>query len=305
MTQALNIEKQNNGFIGRFSVMASPCEIIIECLGDDCARLQQSIETAMGLVYHEAKRIEQKFSRYVTGNALYSINHSEGKTLELDDETARLMDFAFQCYELSDGLFDISSGVLRKVWRFDGSDQVPEISQIQPLLENIGLNKLTWESPLLTLPKAMELDFGGIGKEYAVDCCLQIANKHLANKHAAIPILINFGGDLACNGPRLNNEPWNVGIESVGGGSPAAVRLPHGALATSGDARRYLMKNNTRYSHILNPLTGCSVLGAPRSITIAASTCIEAGLMSTMAMLQGSEAAEFLKQQDIPYWIQT
>jgi thiamine biosynthesis lipoprotein len=188
---------------------------------------------------------------------------------------------------------------LRKVWKFDGSDNIPQASQINPILKNIGLSQVIWQAPQLTLPQSMELDFGGIGKEYAVDRCLQVASDLIKS-----PILINFGGDLACSGPRHNQQPWVVGIESVGGGSPALIKLPHGALATSGDARRFLIKDGVRFSHILNPKTGSSVLGAPRSITIAAATCIEAGLMSTLAMLQGSEAADFLKQQTIPHWIQ-
>lgn len=300
MTQTLTIEKQENGFIGRFSVMASPCEILIDTENETTSQqFTQQIEAMIRSVYEEAKRIEQKFSRYVKGNVVDQINLSGNKPIILDDETSRLMDFAFQCYELSDGLFDISSGVLRKVWTFDGSDRVPSKQSIQPILKNIGLNKVHWQSPNLVMPMGMELDFGGIGKEYAVDRCLQLATEKIQR-----PMLINFGGDLACNGPRKNQVPWQVGIESVGGGAPAAIRLPHGALATSGDARRYLMKEGVRYSHILNPVTGSSVLGAPRSITIAASTCIEAGLMSTMAMLQGPDAAEFLMQQDIPHWIQ-
>lgn len=300
MTQNLTIEKQENGFIGRFSVMASPCEILIDVDTEQASDYsEKQLEATIRAVYEEAKRIEQKFSRYVKGNVVDQMNNSDGTPLVLDDETSRLMDFAFQCYQLSDGLFDISSGVLRKVWTFDGSDQVPSKQSIQSILKDIGLNKLHWHSPHLKVPADMELDFGGIGKEYAVDCCLKLATETIP-----LPILINFGGDLACNGPRKNNTPWQVGIESVGGGAPAAIRLPHGALATSGDARRYLIKDGVRYSHILNPLTGSSVLGAPRSITIAAPTCIEAGLMSTMAMLQGHDAAEFLNHQDIPHWIQ-
>lgn len=301
MIQPLNIEKQTNGYIGRFSVMASPCEILVDLPASNLAAQHSSeqVHTMMWHVYTEAKRIEQKFSRYVKGNIVDKLNNSGGDVIAVDEETARLLDFAFQCYELSDGLFDITSGVLRKVWSFDGSDKVPSLACIQPILKDIGLNKLQWNSPNVVIPKNMQLDFGGIGKEYAVDRCLQVATGILN-----IPTLINFGGDLACNGPRASKEPWQVGIESVGGGSPAAIRLPHGALATSGDARRYLMKDNVRYSHILNPITGSSVLGAPRSITIAAPTCIEAGLMSTMAMLQGAEAADFLKEQEIPHWIQ-
>ncbi len=146
----------------------------------------------------------------------------------------------------------------------------------------------------------MELDLGGIGKEYAVDRCLQKVLEIINN----VPVLLNFGGDLVCNGPRAGDKPWQVGIESVGGGKPAILSLKYGALATSGDARRFLIKNGVRYSHILNPKTGMSVIDAPSSITVAAQTCIEAGLMSTLAMLQGKDAQPFLQEQGINFWIQ-
>ena len=82
------------------------------------------------------------------------------------------------------------------------------------------------------------------------------------------------------------------------------LTLKNGALATSGDANRYLLKNGIRYSHILNPLTGSSVINAPRSITVSAESCIEAGLLSTLAMLQGDQAKAFLAQQQVNFWIQ-
>ena len=59
----------------------------------------------------------------------------------MDEETARMLDFADQCFHLSDGLFDITSGVLRKVWQFDGSDNLPDQSDVEPLLRTGGLAK--------------------------------------------------------------------------------------------------------------------------------------------------------------------
>ena len=296
MLQGLTITKQQNGraFSGHFSAMASNCEVLLEC--SETLLAKQIIEA----LFIEAKRIESKFSRYLKSNIVYKINNSDSAQLTLDDETAHLLDFASLCYQMSDGLFDITSGVLRQVWSFDGSDKIPETAQINKLLPCIGFDKLIWQTPNLTLPAGMEVDFGGIGKEYAVDCCLAKAQQINAN----VPILLNFGGDLNCNGPRRNGQAWKVGIESVGGGKPAVISLKKGALATSGDANRYLLKAGVRYSHILNPLTGYSVVDAPRSVTVAAESCIEAGLLSTMAMLQGAQADAFLREQQVNFWIQ-
>lgn len=298
MSQELTIKRNPNGYIGLFSAMASPCQVLVDAPSANMEE-ETKIHFAIRQVQLEAKRIEQKFSRYLDDNVMASINHSDGQEIELDEETSKLLDFAFQCYELSDGLFDVTSGVLRRAWRFDGSDNVPDESCVEKLLPLIGLNKLEWHKPKLKIPKEMELDFGGIGKEYAVDLCLQVASQH-----CNFPILVNFGGDLACSGPRSNDQAWQVGIESVGGGKPALLSLKKGAMATSGDARRFLLKDGIRYSHILNPKTGQSIVDAPSSVTVTAPTCIQAGLMSTLALLQGSEAEAFLQAQEIQYWIQ-
>ncbi|MFY0665535.1 MAG: FAD:protein FMN transferase [Natronospirillum sp.] len=81
------------------------------------------------------------------------------------------------------------------------------------------------------------------------------------------------------------------------------LSLHAGALATSGDTRRFFMHQGKRYGHILNPLTGYPVMGSPRSVTVAAPTCTEAGILSTLAMLQGVQAGDFLREQEVPHWI--
>ncbi len=81
------------------------------------------------------------------------------------------------------------------------------------------------------------------------------------------------------------------------------LELDHGALATSGDSHRYLLKDGVRYSHILDPRTGWPVRNAPRSVTVAASSCTEAGLLATLAMLQGEKAAAFLQEQGVRHWV--
>jgi len=200
---------------------------------------------------------------------------------------------------MSDGMFDVTSGVLRKAWRFDQSDKIPTQEQIDELLPIIGWEKVSWHNPQLKLEANMEIDLGGIGKEYAVDRCAQ-----LAGDISEASILINFGGDLAITRPREDGADWTIGRLSSDPSAPVGViKLNRGALATSGDAHRYLEKEGKRYCHVLNPKTGWPVVDPPHTVSVAAPTCIEAGMLSTFALLQGNRAEEFLKAQDIPYWI--
>ena len=281
------------GFIASFRAMASPCEVRIDSHDERLAeRLGQMAEA-------EALRIERKFSRYRTDNIVALINGANGEAVAVDPETAALIDYATQCYELSGGRFDITSGVLRRVWRFDGSARVPTRRQVRALMPLVGWTKVTWAPPHLILPAGMEIDLGGIGKEYAVDTTIL---KLLAESD--VPLLVNFGGDLRVSGPRADGGRWRVAIESVDqdGISEAILEVANGALTTSGDSRRYLLKDGVRYSHILDPRTGWPVKDPPRSVTVAAPTCLEAGLLSTLALMHGRSAERFLKAEGVQAW---
>ncbi|MFT5693433.1 MAG: thiamine biosynthesis lipoprotein [Oceanicoccus sp.] len=292
--RTIRLSSQEGFWVGGFDAMASPCEILLSCNTHNEAKELTEIAA------HEAWRIEKKFSRYRDDNIVSRINKSGGQSVEVDNETGQLLDFAFQCFELSEGLFDISSGVLRRVWKFDGSANIPTAESVNALLPYIGLQKTTWCDGLFTLPEGMEIDLGGIGKEYAVDRTLL-----LLQESADIPMLVNFGGDIATNRCRDDGQPWLIGIEKPGceEKSAAWVKIHQGGLATSGDAARYLMTNHKRYSHVLNPKTGWSVENAPKSVTVAAQTCTQAGILATIAMLKGAAADEFLIDQSLPYWL--
>lgn len=273
--------------------MASPCDVLMEVTDESVAR------EILDAVASEAWRIEDKYSRYRKNNIIYRINNSHGDTVVIDAETSRLLDFANELYEISDGMFDVTSGVLREVWKFDGSDNVPDKVQVKRILKNIGWMKVIRAQGSVTLPAEMEIDLGGIGKEYAVDRCVQVARQKTAES-----VLVNFGGDLAVSTSRKNKKFWSVGRLITGSDKAGGLfQLYRGAIATSGDAHRYLLKDGIRYSHILNPLTGWSVIDAPHTVSVAADTCIEAGMMSTLAMLHGAQAEEFLKMQEVAYWI--
>jgi thiamine biosynthesis lipoprotein len=276
-----------------FTAMASPCEVLLPLMSRDAALVIGAVAA------QEAWRVEKKYSRYRDDSVTTWIHANRDSPIEVDEETASLIDFARHCFDLSEGLFDITSGVLRRAWTFDGSDRIPEAEAIERLLPLVGLDKLQWQPPRLLLPAGMELDFGGIGKEYAVDRAYEL----LAARDWT-PFLVNFGGDLRANRPPPHG-PWQVGVERPDTDREATMLLDleYGALATSGDSRRYLLKDGIRYGHILHPSTGWPVRGAPRSVTVAASSCTEAGLLATMALLQGNRAQAFLDEQGVRYWL--
>ena len=276
----------------QFTAMASPCVVLV-----DTQDSQLGAEVGE-IVKAEALRIEAKFSRY-RPSVITHINETAGQAVEVDQETADLIDYATTCYELSDGRFDITSGALRRVWKFDGSRNVPTERQVREALQYVGWHHVLWKRPVLRLRASMEIDFGGIGKEYAVDRALS-----LAESHTDAPILVNLGGDLRVSGARHDGAPWYVAIENVDQAGTAAglLELLSGALATSGDAHRFVRGSGARYGHVLNPKTGWPISHAPRSVTVHASTCTEAGLLAKLALLSGAGAEEFLELEEVRAW---
>lgn len=291
------LRRGDDHWAGTFRAMASPCEVLID--GDD----RKDARRVLSIVSAEARRIEAKYSRYRNDSVVSRINRCDGE-LEVDDETARLLDYSGKLFELSGGKFDVTSGVLRRAWVFDGSDRVPTGPAVEEARRRVGWKRVRWRDGAVALPPGMELDFGGIAKEYAVDSSARL----VAGAFPELSCLVNFGGDLAVTVPRTGGGSWRVGIEEARseGGATArqTLRLVRGGLATSGDARRFLLKDGVRYSHILDPGSGWPVRDAPRSVTVAAGTCTDAGMLATFAMLEGKRAERFLAAQRVDHWIQ-
>ena len=288
----VHLHEREGALVATFDALGSPCEIL--CETDTASDVRRLCDIAAA----EAWRIEDKFSRYLRGNIVHRINSAAGRAVRVDPETASLIDFGATLHGLSGGGFDITSGVLREAWTFDGSDRIPTDEAVAAAMARVGWHRAAWHPPELTLEPGMEIDFGGIGKEYAVD---RVAT--LIRAETTIGALVNFGGDLAVARPRAAGVAWKVGIEAVTSPQSATmIELLSGALATSGDARRFVICDGVRYGHILDTTTGWPVMNAPHSITVAADTCTQAGMLCTMAMLKGADAEKFLAAEGVRHW---
>ena len=236
----------------------------------------------------EVRRIEAKYSRYRADSVVSRINGAAGGApVAIDEETAKLLDFAEACFRQSRGRFDPTSGVLRRAWRFEPGQPVPAPAAIEALLPLIGWHRVERALGTVRLPLVgMELDFGGFGKEYAVDrAALQL------REAGAASALVNLAGDLAILGSQPDGSPWRVGIRHPRRDDVAIATLPvtSGAIATSGDYERYIEEDGVRHCHVLDPRTGRSARGF-QSVTVHAPSCLVAGSASTIAMLMGADA---------------
>jgi FAD:protein FMN transferase len=274
-------------FVHQFFAMGSDCAIHLQ---GEAAADSSAIAVAAEA---EVRRIERRYSRYRSDNDLARINcmAANGGSIDVDAETAGLITYAFASFAKSDGLFDVTSGLLRAAWDFSVS-RLPHQADIDALLPRVGLDKVAWSPGRLTFMRAgMELDFGGIGKEYAADRAAEVC-LDLGARHG----FVELGGDIRVIGPQMDGLPWRVGIRHPRDRDAlvAEVALTGGALATSGDYERFIDVDGRRYCHILDPKSGWPARGLS-SVTVIADQCLIAGTLSTVAMLKGEAGSGWLQ----------
>lgn len=287
--------KPDGVFSVRFAAMASTCEVRLAA-----ASAQQAEALAQGAV-DEVRRIETKYSRYRQDSIVSRINAAagmgEGAWVECDSETQALLGYADALHAASGGLFDITSGVLRRAWDFRRA-VLPDPERLRALCALIGWQRVERAQAAVRLPVCgMELDFGGFGKEYAADRAAAIlAAQGVAHGY------VNLGGDLRILGPQLDGSPWWIGIQDPRDPGKVAASLPvwSGALATSGDYERFFELDGRRYCHILDPRSGQPAIHW-RSVSVLAPLAVAAGGCATIAMLKQADGLAFLEQSGMAY----
>jgi FAD:protein FMN transferase len=275
-----------------FKAMGGPCEL--QLYADSAATARAALAAAEA----EVRRLETKYSRYRDDSVTSAINRAAGgAAVDVDAETARLLDYAHTAWQQSGGVFDLSTGALRRAWDFKAK-RVPSQAQVDEVLRHVGWDKLSWRAPALSLPAGMELDFGGIVKEYAADCAARVlATAGIAHGFAEL------GGDIAIVGAHPDGAPWRVGVRDPRDPERAiaTLELDGGAIASSGDYERFFESGGRRYCHILDPRSGWPAQGLA-SVSVVAPQCLVAGTTSTIAMLMGpTEGPRWLEQLGLPH----
>jgi len=277
-----------------FQAMGCPCELRL-------AAVDRSLADEVALVCtSETQRFESKYSRYLTDSMTSQVNNASGRhPVTIDPEFSAMLDYSGVCYVQSEGLFDITSGVLRQLWN-KNMRRLPTDSELEFYLDKVGWKKIEISPNEVFLPiKGMQLDFGGVVKEYVADV-LAAKARSMGIEHG----LINLGGDICIIGPQPDGTPWSIGIThpTEGNSAIAIIQLSEGAVTTSGGYERYFDIDGLRYSHLINPETGWPVEGL-LSASVAAPTSIVAGSLTSIALLKTPEdGIRFLEECATPYF---
>ena len=283
----------------RFVSMGCPCEIGVYTY--DAEGAQQAISFAR----NEVHRLDRKYSHFRLDSFITRLQEAARQPggVDVDVETSGLLEYGATQFRLSDGLFDLTAGSLARLWY--NREQLPSDARLGEALRSTGWRKIHWKSPNLSIPKGVQLELGGVVKEYAADRAAMILKRK-----GIYSAFVELGGDIHVTGSHPDGKPWKMGIcnpdpiQRNTAEAIASIPVHRGGLATSGDYERSCMINGKRYGHIINPKTGWPVESFT-GVSVHAPSCLLAGSLSTMAMLKGEQGGlEMLKNSGLAWLVQ-
>ena len=234
---------------------------------------------------------ERKYSRFLPDSLISRINAEAGLGwVDLDEDAESLFNLCQELHFMTGGILDVTALPVIRLWYQNYQDkgnypEVPDASVVKRALEKVGWDKIEREPGRIRLPEVgMSIDFGGFGKEYAVD---KVAE--LGIRYGITDLLVDFGHDIRLFGKPPGAPCWHIGLENPckPGSCWSSLGVSDRGIASSGDYVRFFIKDGVRYGHIVDPRTGYPVSNGCRGITVVASSCLEAGILSTTAFVKG------------------
>lgn len=268
----------------QWNALGTTCELRYTCTEDQQA--QSFEQEAKTWVAH----FEATYSRFRPDSLISRINAAAGRDwVAIDPEMEMFIDLSGSLYQLSQGVLDITALPLMRLWDYRAEQpRIPSDSEIKAALQRVGFSKIQRKPGFLRLPEAgMALDFGGWGKEYAVDMVAQIARKHSITN-----ALVDFGHDIYALGKAPGKPAWHVGLEDPARPGQAcwgSIGASDCGVASSGDYIRGFTHQGKRYGHIIDPRTGWPVANGCKQATVIAKACLQAGALSTALFILGPE----------------
>ncbi|SEL29510.1 thiamine biosynthesis lipoprotein [Maribacter orientalis] len=262
-----------------------------------------SVDEELGYIYiqealAEVQRIEKLISSWDEASETSLINKNAGvKPVPVSWELFKLIERSIQISEITNGAFDITYTALEDIWKFDGSmSRLPNKVEVKEAVSRTGYKNILLNSKDQTVylnKRGMRISFGGIGKGFAADK----AKALLVSKDVKAGI-INLDGDITTWGTKATGEKWLIGIVNPErkGGLFSWLPILESSVATSGGDADFMLVNDKKFTHVLNPKTGFPSTGI-NSVSVFAKSAELSDALATSIFVMGLDAGLALINQ--------
>jgi FAD:protein FMN transferase len=249
--------------------------------------------------FEEIERLDEALSNYRASSELSRINRLAGhEPVTTDPEVFQLLERSLAYGRRSGGAFDITVGPLMRAWGFfRGEGRYPAADDLTKARASVGWQHVALDPATRTvrfLVPGLELDLGGIGKGYAVDCVVA-----LLRETGVKSALVDAGSStIYAIGAPPGKPGWNVRVPQPGNRSEtiSTVVLRDSSLSTSGSYEKFFRFRGRTYGHIMNPQTGEPVQGVLQT-TVITPEATDSDALSTAVFVMGPVTGKRLLQR--------
>jgi thiamine biosynthesis lipoprotein len=245
------------------------------------------------------KKFDTSCSIYKSNSIISRFNNND-PTAKADKDFTTVFNKAYEVSEKSGGAFDMTVGQLVRAWGFSIKSNIKmDDKKVDSLKQYVGYKKVKLvNGKVIKQDPNIQLDFNAIAQGYSSDVLARfLETKGIKN------YLIDVGGEVLGRGKKPDGSIWSVGIEKPASDSlqkqqlEAIVSLDNRALSTSGNYRKYFIKNGVKYSHTIDPFTGYPVHHTLLAVSVLAENSITADAYGTAFLVMGKEKAlEFIRK---------
>lgn len=267
----------------------------------DGGKAEEQIEAVQQRIDDRLAEINRSMSTYLEDSEISRFNRSRStEAFSVSDDFRGVASRALELHQLTDGRFDVTVGPLVRFWGFGGGDipsRVPTKDQVERIQQRIGSDRLSLTEKGIRKDHAeLEVDFSAIAKGYAVDEIAKLMREF------SDQFMVEIGGEVTTLGQNPeSNRPWAIGVElpvpgPLTSGRPLAARveLVDRALATSGDYRNFVLIEDRKFQHTIDPTTGFPVDRGIMSVSVVADDCMSADGLATGMMVLPLERTQAL-----------
>ncbi len=260
-------------------------------------RERPDLEAALAGALDLCEHYDDLFSRTEAGSDVSRINASAGQPVEVDPETADLLQKTLSYSRLTHGAFDVTIAPVSTLWDFAANDPaLPDLAELAAGLEKVDYSRLEVDGNTVTLPAGCMVDLGGAAKGYIADRVGDYLESQGVDCY-----LLNLGGNVLAAGGKADRAvdgpealtPFAIGLRKPFGTTSelaGEAGIANGSVVTSGTYERCFTLDGRLYHHILDPDTGYPVDNGLDSVTIFSEASADGDILSTSLFVLGPQA---------------
>ncbi len=256
-------------------------------------------DSAAQLVFKRIDELNSRLSNYLPDSEINSLSNKPFMKVPVSNDLFYILKQSDNFSKKTKGAFDVTLGPLIELWRkARDNKQLPGIQEIRTAMVKTGSGNLQLPSKnVVELTKVgMQLDVGGIGKGFAADEAIKILKNNGVNA-----ALVDMGGDITVSDAPPDKDYWILGFsyyDKNGKEVFQKIKLKNRAVATSGDLYQYVVIDNMRYSHIIDPRSGRALSNNIQVTTIAPNGTMADAYASALSVLGVEEGKRVVSKTD-------